>query len=139
MEIELGERNPLGFRSSVMGFVPTERGSTFFMGWHKDYSKFVSRFLSSLSLAKGALPEFLFQYAIAVTENIFINPNWYDKIGDDWREAIERYFRETTRAYADFTYRTFPGIFANNEYQVQLRTNALKIKIWARKRNFSRF
>ena len=139
MEIELGDMNPMNFRSCVMGLVPTENGSTFFMGWHKNYTPYVSRFLINLGKSKGAVPEFIFQHAIALTENIFINPTWYDKIGDEWREVVESYFRETTRAYADFSYRSFPGLFSSKEYKLRLKTNALKVKNWARKKNFSRF
>jgi len=139
MEIELGDVNPVNFRTCVMGFVPTGKGSTFFMGWHKNYTPYVPRFLANLARAKGAIPEFIFQHAIALSENIFINPPWYDKIGDEWREGIEGYFRATTRAYANFSRRSFPGLFASKKYKLKLRTNALKVKNWARKINFSRF
>lgn len=139
MEVELGDRNPINFRSCVMGFVPTDNGSTFFMGWHKNYTPYVSRFLTNLERTKGAVPEYIFQYAIAVTENIFINPNWYDQIGGKWREGIENYFRTTTRGYANFAHRSFPGILSNLKYKLRLKTNTLKVKKWARKNKFSQF
>jgi len=139
MEVELGDKNPTNFRSCVMGLVPTKTGSSFFMGWHKDYSKFVSMFLNNLSLSKGGVPEFIFQHAIARSENIFINPLWYEEIGEQWRECIENYFSETTKFYIDFSYRAFPDLFGSQPYKLKLKSNALKVKNWARKKGFSNF
>jgi len=139
MEIELGDNNPTKCRASVMGFVPTKKGSTFFMGWHKEYTKFIPRFLNALATTRGAVPEFLFQYGMALTENIFLDPLWYHNIGKEKRGVTEAYFRDTTRAYPNYAHRPFAELFSNTVYKLKLETNAMKVRMWKKKNNFTNF
>ncbi|MFN3912785.1 hypothetical protein [Hyphomonas sp.] len=103
---------------SAIGVIPSAGGSLGFVVWRKGAEQTMAPIMRRFVIAKIALPEFLLQFGLEHSENIFFQPDWFASVQKDRKDVFRKVqLLNVTNEYSDPNHRPLKDIFRDEGFQ----------------------